>query len=92
MTSTREISAAQPLSGNRYPEAARMKVEAYWWHLAALRQAAARAEAAAHVRALAAAAGQAAAALTGTPEAAPDTACDPLAWTDIATYLTCLAR
>lgn len=86
------ISPEQALSGdNKFPERAAVMAEAYWWHLAALRQAPTRERAAHHVQALAAAAGQIAAALSGIAEAAPDTYRDPLAWTDLAAYLTRLA-
>jgi hypothetical protein len=81
----------QALSGDKFPGSAAVLAEAYWWHLAALREAATRDRAAHHAQALATAAGQIAAALSGTPDAAPDTHRDPLAWTDIATYLTRLA-
>ena len=87
MTDTATADTAQALSGHRYPALAAVKAEGYWWHLAALRESTSRARAVHHVQALADAADQIAAGLTGTPEAAEDTALDPLAWTDIATYL-----
>jgi hypothetical protein len=89
---TTASAAAEAVSGHEYPGLAALKAEAYWWHLAALREAPTRERAAARVQSLASAADQIAAALTGLPEAAPDTHRDPVAWTDIATYLTCLAR
>jgi hypothetical protein len=91
MTIADVISSALPVSGHQYPAPAAIKVEAYWWHLTALREAATRTAATAHLHSLASVADQVAAALTGTPEATSDTALDPLAWTDTATYLTLLA-
>jgi hypothetical protein len=85
------ITPEQSLSGHKLSGPAAVLAEAYWWHLAALRQATTRDGAAHHAQALASAADHIAAALSGTPEAAPDTNRDPLAWTDIATYLTRLA-
>jgi hypothetical protein len=82
---------APALSGHQFPKAAAVKAETYWRHLDALRQALTREQAARHAQALAAAADGIAAALSGTPDAAPDTQRDPIAWTDIATYLTRLA-
>jgi hypothetical protein len=92
MTTISELTAAQPVSGHRYPPQAAPGVEAYLTHLDALAGAETRLEAAAHLQSMAAAAGQVAAALAGTPEAAPDTVRDPLAWTDLATYLIRLAQ
>lgn len=82
---------AQALSGHKYPALAAALAEGYWWHLAALRESTSRARAVHHVQALADAAIQIAAGLAGTPEAAEDTALDPVAWADIATYLLRLA-
>jgi hypothetical protein len=65
--------------------------EAYWWHLDLLREARTRKEAADRAQRLAQAAGKVAAALTGHPQAAPDTHADPLAWTDISTLTGALA-
>ena len=85
------IDPAYALSGHKYPALAAPVAEGYWWHLAALRESTTRALAVRHVQALADAASQIAAGLVGTPEAAQDTALDPVAWTDIATYLIRLA-
>jgi anti-sigma regulatory factor (Ser/Thr protein kinase) len=82
---------AEALSGHKFPGPAAVRAEAFWWHLAALREAPTRERAAHHAQSLASAADHIAAALAGTPDAAPDTHRDPLAWTDIATYLTRLA-
>jgi hypothetical protein len=84
------------VSGQAYPEGAVMvAAEGYWWHLDLLREAGTRKEAADRAQRLAQAAGKVAgkvaAALTGHPEAAPDTHADPLAWTDIATLVGGLA-
>jgi hypothetical protein len=80
------------VSGHAYPEGAvTVAAEAYWWHLGRLRLASSRVQAADRARALARAAGKVAAALSGHPEAVPDTHADPLAWTDISTLLGGLA-
>jgi hypothetical protein len=80
------------LSGHAYPEGAVMvAAEGYWWHLDLLREAGTRKEAADRAQRLAQAAGKVAAALTGHPQAAPDTHADPLAWTDISTLVSGLA-
>jgi hypothetical protein len=93
MTVTTTTRATDPtgLSGHDYPQAAAVEAEGYWWHLARLRESTTRELAAEHAEALARAAGHIAAALAGTPGAEPDTATDPVAWTDLATYLTRLA-
>jgi hypothetical protein len=91
MTATATADTTQALSGHRYPALAAVKAEGYWWHLAALRESTTLARAVHHVQALAEAADQIAAGLAGTSEAAADTALDPVAWTDIATYLIRLA-
>jgi hypothetical protein len=90
-TPTADSTPAESGSGHGYPASAAVKAEAYWWHLAMLRECATRPGAASRVLSLASAADQIAAALVGTPEAAPDSPRDPVAWTDIATYLTRLA-
>jgi hypothetical protein len=80
------------VSGHAYPDGAvTVAAEAYWWHLGQLRLASSRAQAADRAQYLAQAAGKVAAALTGHPEATPDTHADPLAWTDISTLLGGLA-
>jgi hypothetical protein len=68
-----------------------VEAEGYWWHLARLRESTTRELAAEHAQSLARTADHIAAALTGTPGTTPDTGRDPLAWTDLATYLTRLA-
>jgi hypothetical protein len=59
------ITPDQPLSGYEFPEPAVVMAEAYWWHLAALREAPNRDRAAHHVQALATAAGHIAVILAG---------------------------
>lgn len=85
------ISPEQSLSGHKFPGRAAVMAEAYWWHLAALRQAPTRERAAHHVQALASAASQVAVALPAVPGAAPGTGRDPLAWAGLATCLSRLA-
>jgi hypothetical protein len=83
---------ATALSGQDYPELALVEAEGYWWHLARLRESVTREQAAGHALALARAADHIGGVLAGTAGAVPDTARDPLAWMDLATYLTRLAQ
>jgi hypothetical protein len=89
ITATTDVTA---LSGQDYPELALVEAEGYWWHLARLRESTSRENAAGHALALARAADHIGSALSGTAGAVPDTARDPLAWMDLATYLTRLAQ
>jgi hypothetical protein len=78
-------------TGARVPGGTPVDAERYWWHLARLREATSRAKASEYAASLASAADRIAASLSGAPEAAPDTATDPLAWADLSTFLTSLA-
>lgn len=94
MTQTATIpgaAGATALSGRPYPAAAVVDAERYWWHLARLREATTRAQAAGHAWSLAAAAGRIAAALASAPGTVPDPGRDPVAWHDLSVCLVRLA-
>lgn len=73
------------------PFPAPLMMDCYAEGLTALRTARTRAEAADVTQMMASSADGIAAALTGSPDAEPDTDRDPVAWTDTATYLTRIA-
>lgn len=93
MSTTAAVTAEDPLasSGHCYPQAAKGKVQAYWWHLNALRASRTRAETAAHAWKLASAAQGVAAALPTADEAARGTWADPRAWHSLSVHLARLA-
>lgn len=92
MTATATTMAEDPLSssGHTYPDAAKGEVQAYWWHLDALRGSRTRAEAARRAGNLAVAAGRTADALPAPGEGAGGTWADPRAWASLSVHLALL--
>lgn len=90
-TATSTVEDPLAVSGHSYPDLAKPAAETYWHRLRRLREAGTRREAAERAQSLAGAADHMATVLTGCSQAAGDTHTDPLAWTDLATFLDSLA-